>query len=250
MVSDENSVWTQRFRSASGATSRLVCFPHAGGSASFFFPLSKVMPPSIDLLAVQYPGRQDRRFEKPVDDIAVLADRIAVALEADRDDLPMVFFGHSMGATVAFEVARRLEARGITLADLVVSGRRGPTAQRQEWVHKLGNTALVEHVRSLDGTKAGVLDDPEIVRMVLPVIRNDYKAAETYRYQPGPDVSCPITALLGDHDPQVTVDEAKEWAAHTKAGFDLHVFEGGHFYLNDHWPEVIECLRERTASAS
>lgn len=239
MVGDGRTMWMRRYRSAPNATGRLVCFPHAGGSASYFLPLCRALPPTIDMLAVQYPGRQDRHLEELIDDIATLADRLSPIMAAEWDGLPTVFFGHSMGATVAFEVARSLEKRGIFLEELVVSSRRGPTAIRDELIHRLPDAELMQHVRSLSGTQAEILDDPEMVRVVLPVLRNDYTAVETYRYQPGPDVSCPITALIGDHDPQVTVEEAKTWAEQTSGAFDLEVFAGGHFYLNDEWPELV-----------
>lgn len=225
-----------------------MCFPHAGGSASYFRPVSAALSPATEVLVVQYPGRQDRHREPLVDDLTTLADTLAEVLD-DGDGRPTVFFGHSMGATLAFEVGRRLEARGTRLAGLFVSARRAPSAPRDERTHLKDDEGLLAEMRTLNGTESQVLEDEELVRMVLPAIRNDYRAAETYRYTPGPDVSCPVTALLGDEDRKVTVAEAEQWREHTSGPFELKVYPGGHFYLNVHHAAVNALLAEALAAA-
>ena len=245
-VSLEASAWIRRFHPAPSATARLVCFPHAGGSASYFHPVSAALSPSVEVLAVQYPGRQDRYTEPPVDDLFVLADQLVEVLAAETAG-PVGFFGHSMGASLAFEVARRLEARGTRLAHLFVSGRRAPSTSRDERIHELDDAGLLAEVGKQGGTAAQVLADDELVRLVLPALRSDYKAAELYHYRPGPDVSCPVVALLGDSDPKVTEAEARQWASHTSGGFELKTYPGGHFYLNDHHAAVNRLIGERLA---
>jgi surfactin synthase thioesterase subunit len=243
-VSRTASGWLRRFHPAPSAAARLVCFPHAGGGASYFHPVSAALSPSVGVLAVQYPGRQDRHAEPPVDDLFELADRLADVL-AEEVAGPVAFFGHSMGASLAFEVARRLEARGTRLLELFVSGRRAPTVVRDERTHEKSDDDLLADVRKLSGTDSRLLDDEDIVRMVLPALRSDYKAAELYHYRPGPDVSCPILALIGDRDPKVTEAEAREWAARTSGGFELKTYPGGHFYLNDHHAAISRLVGER-----
>ncbi|SEF27277.1 Surfactin synthase thioesterase subunit [Amycolatopsis pretoriensis] len=233
--------WLRRFHPAAPGAPRLVLFPHAGGAASCFHAASAALAPAVDVLAVQYPGRQDRHAEPLVDDLLVLADRLAAVLDADVTG-PVVFFGHSMGASLAFEVARRLGSR---VRGLVVSARRAPSAPRAAWVHELGDDALLADVRRLGGTDTRVLEHPRLARMVLPVLRNDYRAAETYHRRPGPDVSCPILALVGDRDPKVPEAEARRWAAHTSGEFELKTFAGGHFYVDDHRAAVDALLGER-----
>jgi pyochelin biosynthetic protein PchC len=244
-VSLDSRVWLRRFHPAPAAAARLVCFPHAGGSASWYHPVSAALAPSVEVLAVQYPGRQDRRAEPLVDDLFVLADQLAAVLAAQ--DGPLAFFGHSMGASLAFEVARRLEPQGTRLLTLFVSGRRAPSTSREERVHEKDDAGLLAEVRRLSGTDAQVLADDEIVRMVLPSLRNDYKAAETYHYRPGPDVSCPVVALIGEDDPKVTEAEARQWATHTSGAFELKTFPGGHFYLTEHHAAVNRLLGARLA---
>ncbi|MEU5545504.1 alpha/beta fold hydrolase [Streptomyces sioyaensis] len=245
----DDGLWCRRFHPAPDAGRRLVCFPHAGGSASFYHPVSAALSPRVDVLAVQYPGRQDRRQEPALDDIGLLADRIAEALEA-WTDRPLTFFGHSMGALVAFEVARRLEREGDGPVRLFASGRRAPSAYRDEQVHRRDDDGIVAELRALSGTDARVLDDEEMLRMVLPALRSDYKAVETYRSEPGAVVRCPVTVLVGDDDPKTSLDEARCWDAHTTGACDLRVFPGGHFYLADRPTEVMDVLSEHFTSAA
>lgn len=241
---DLDQRWVRRYQPAPDATQRLVCLPHAGGSASFFLPAARVLAPRVEVLAIQYPGRQDRRGEPCVESIHELADRITDVL-AHWADLPLSLFGHSMGSTVGFEVARRLEQRGIRPEVLFASGRRSPSRHRAEEEHLLDDGQLLEAVRELGGSSPEMLGDDEITRMILPAIRGDYRAVGGYRYEPGPGLSCPIVALTGDVDPKVTVAEAQEWAGHTRADFALHVFPGGHFYLSDHFTAVMDVITER-----
>ncbi|SCF34325.1 Surfactin synthase thioesterase subunit [Micromonospora purpureochromogenes] len=245
-VPTDNGAWIRRFHPAPDAPTRLVCFAHAGGSASYFYPVSQALSPGLDVLAVQYPGRQDRRAEPAFEDVPRLVDALVdeVAVWADR---PLALFGHSLGATVAFEVARRLQARGTEVSALFASGRRAPSRHRPAWVHEGDDDALISEMLKLEGTDAQMLTDPELVRMVLPALRADYRAAETYRYQPGPPLTCPVYALTGDADPQVDVPDAESWRGHTTGPFALHVFSGGHFYLNRHAPQVLALIRRHAA---
>ncbi|GAB2898606.1 alpha/beta fold hydrolase [Streptomyces deserti] len=235
-------LWVRRYHPAPDASARLVCFPHAGGSASFYFPVSSALSAVADVAALQYPGRQDRHTEKGIDSIAELADRAHEALRpcADR---PLTFFGHSMGAVLAFEVARRFERDGQGPVRVFASGRRAPSTHRSENVHQRDDEGIIAEMRKLSGTDPRVLGNDEVLRMVLPAIRSDYTAIENYRAEPGATIAAPITVLTGDADPRTTLDEARAWEQHTTGDFDLKVFPGGHFYLTEHAAEVIEVLR-------
>jgi pyochelin biosynthetic protein PchC len=234
----ETAEWVRRFHPADHPRARLVCFPHAGGSASYFFAVSRALAPSIEVICLQYPGRQDRRTEPCLDTVTAFASSVTSALEP-WTDLPLMFFGHSLGATIAYETARRLQADGVEVAGLYASGRRGPTTSRDERVHERPDDGLLAELRRLSGTDGAVLGDHEIVRMILPALRADYRAAETYRHSPGEKLRCPITVLVGDSDPKVTVEEARDWESHTTGPFELKVYPGGHFFLQDHQPEIL-----------
>jgi pyochelin biosynthesis protein PchC len=243
-LADDNA-WIRRFHHEPGSRVTLVCFPHAGGSASFFYPVSDAMQSTLQVVALQYPGRQDRRQERPLTTIAELADQSYAALRPLMDR-PLAFFGHSMGATLAFEVAVRMETElGAAPVTLFASGRRAPSTNRDETVHLLDDDGIVNELKTLSGTDSRVLGDEELLRMILPAIRSDYTAAETYRYRPGPQLRCPIVALTGTSDPKVTLDEAQAWSEHTTGRFDLHTFSGGHFFLAQHQRAVINLISDQ-----
>lgn len=237
--------WVRRFHPAPDATTQLLCLPHAGGSASYFFPVSRALSPEVDVLAVQYPGRQDRRTEPCVESIPELADQVVAAIRPFTGR-PLTIFGHSLGATLGFEVALRLESEGTVPTALFASGRRAPSMFRDERTHLLPDDGLLADVKKLSGTDMSLLGDDDVLRMVLPSIRSDYRAAETYRWESGPKISCPVHALVGDDDPKATVDEVRAWAEHTTGGFELSVFPGGHFYLNDCVPQVLAKITDHT----
>jgi pyochelin biosynthetic protein PchC len=234
--------WFNAYHPSPAADVTLICFPAAGGSSSAFFSLSAALPSSVEAWAVQLPGRQDRRHEEAYVDIAPLADALVDRLDG-RLDRPYVLFGHSMGAVVGFEVARRLEAgQGPAPERLVVSGRRAPSTVRDEQVHLRDDAGVVAELRLLSGTDPVFLRDPELLAMILPAIRADYQAVETYRCVPDAAVACPITAFVGNRDPRTSIDEARAWSAHTKGVFDLQVFAGGHFFIEDRLPELVAAL--------
>lgn len=224
-----------------------MCLPHAGGSASFFFPVSKALTPAVEVLAIQYPGRQDRRHEPNIPDLHDLADQIFAAVR-HLDDRPLALFGHSMGAVLAYEVALRMQDAGLSSpVRLFTSGRRAPSCHRDERIHLESDAQMVAELRKLSGTDAAMLSDPELLEMIMLAIRSDYRAVETYRYEPGRKLDCPVTVLTGDSDPRVSVDEAAAWQEHTTGSTDLHVLPGGHFYLADadQNERVVALLAER-----
>ncbi|RGA00940.1 MULTISPECIES: thioesterase II family protein [Microbispora] len=239
--------WVRRFHPAPRAAARLICFPHAGGASTYFFPVSRTLSPGIEVLAIQYPGRQDRRTEPLIDDLHVLADVLAPVVKPWCDGPPVYLYGHSMGATLAFEVGVRLTQEGAAPRALVVSGRRAPSTFRDERVHLLSDDDFIRDLDRLSGTDPRLFEDPQVVEMILPALRNDYRAAETYRYRPGPRLDCPVVALIGDEDAQVTVEEARVWSEHTTGRFDLGVYRGGHFFINDHAADVMRVIREVAA---
>lgn len=217
-----------------------MAFPHAGSSATCFFPLSQALCSDVDVLAIQYPGRQDRRKEDNVEDLRTLADLIVpeVLPYADRR---LALFGHGMGAIVAFEVAVRLAAAQVVPELLLVTGRRAPSSIRDERVHSYSDAEFVREVKGLGNTDQRLFDDPPTLKMILPGLRSDYRAAELYRYRDTPRLECPVVALIGEDDPMVTEEEALLWGTHTAVGLTLGVMSGDRFFNGD--AEVTERLR-------
>ncbi|WP_327418315.1 thioesterase II family protein [Streptomyces sp. NBC_01233] len=249
--SENRDLWIRRYHPADDSAVRLLCLPHAGGSASFYFPVSQALSPGIEVLAVQYPGRQDRRLEPCPDSIAELADSLLPLLVDEWADRPLALFGHSMGASLAFELAGLLEQRaGILPVMLFASGRRAPSRFRPEDdVHLRGDEALLLEIKQLAGTDSRVLGDDEVLRMVLPAIRSDYRVAELYRPERVHQVSCPVMALVGDNDPKAQLDDVRAWQEHTSGAFTMEVFPGGHFYLTEQAPRLITRIGEVLTAA-
>ncbi|MEU8824303.1 alpha/beta fold hydrolase [Streptomyces sp. NPDC048636] len=241
------SRWFRRYAPAGAVRGRLVCLPHAGGSAGFFHSWGRAvadgaLPAGVELLTTRYPGRQERLEEPAIDSVERLADEISAALQPFADT-PLTLFGHSMGSSVGYEVALRLESRyGVRPAALVVSARKAPHQVTPKDTYLRGDRALLEEVHRIGGTEAALLADAELRELVLPALRADFKAVGTYGPRPPLPVGCPVTGLVGDRDPRVSVADLRAWAAVAPAGFDLTVLPGDHFYLVQQRAAVLRAL--------
>lgn len=241
------SNWFRRYAggTAEGAGGPLlICFPHAGGAASAYIPLSKTLAPHVDVIAVQYPGRQDRRREAPAASLTGLAETIAAELATGLDTgRPYALFGHSMGAVLAYETARRLRQHALPApARLFLSGRGAPTPQPRAGDQVHGDAALIAEIRRLGGTGSRVLDEPELLQMVLPALRADYRALSGYRWTPGPPLDVPLTVMVGNDDPVVPADDAVDWLEQSTVPGEFLSLAGGHFYLDTQTERVAELI--------
>jgi surfactin synthase thioesterase subunit len=227
------------------ATTRLVCFPHAGGSAVAFRSWQRRIAPSVEVHAVQYPGRGDRLDDAIIDDAATLVREVSAELRS-LSDRPLALFGHSMGALIAYEVARGLDSLGAAPVHLFVSGCRPPDHHdRGPGLSELDDEELAEVLAAMGGTDVEVLADPELREMVLPYVRADFRLVETYTYKPDPPLSAPVTSLVGAADPLVSATQAAGWAGLTSGPFTQRVLPGDHFYLVPERDEVIAEIQAR-----
>ncbi|MEV5546747.1 alpha/beta fold hydrolase [Streptomyces sp. NPDC052309] len=228
--------WIRRYRAAPEAGVQVVCLPHAGGSATYFRPMAMALSPTAEVLAVQYPGRMDRVDEPHAGDFEELTERTLAAVRRAADR-PVALFGHSMGALLAFQVARRLEAEGVVPLALFASGAQPPGRSLARHTHPRTDEELLADLAMLGGTDERLLDHPDMRGLVLSALRADYRILRSRRRDDA-TLACPVVSLTGDRDPVVAVDDAAAWAQHTTGRFDLHVFPGEHFYLDDHWAGV------------
>ncbi|MFE7029577.1 alpha-hydroxy-acid oxidizing protein [Streptomyces sp. NPDC057621] len=236
--------WLRTFPTSEEPAARLVCFPHAGGTATAFTALAAALPEDIGLLAVQYPGRQERRAEACADDIGTIARHTAAAL-APYTDRPLFLLGHSMGALAAFETARLLEEHG-AVARLFVSAARPPSHDWEEPdLDALHDDELVAGLRRLGGVPDVLLADPELRAEVLRLLRADHRLLQRYRCAPDTVLTAPVTVLLAADDPKNTLEQVGDWSRHTTAAHTVEVHPGGHFALTGHAAGTAELLGRR-----
>ncbi|EOH4915279.1 thioesterase II family protein [Pseudomonas aeruginosa] len=234
---------------------RLICLPHAGGSASFFYPWSRVLPPEVELVAIQYPGREERIGEPCIDNMDTMVSSLAQALAAVPQLLqrPYVLFGHSMGAAVAYELVLALQQRNAALPNLLaLSASEGPGAVKPSALHRATDGALVAEIVRLNNRLEHLLHSPELTGLVLPALRSDYRLIETYggRKPSYSRVWVPVAALVGREDSELSVDDAQAWQRIAGQGFELCSFPGGHFYLSQQFPALTEQLCRRLTEHS
>ncbi|MFG2318625.1 MULTISPECIES: thioesterase II family protein [Streptomyces] len=240
-------IWFRHYRGAVAPRVRLVCFPHAGGNARLFHGWASRLPADVELLAVRYPGRQERMNEPCVETMDDLAGPISEALALHRD-LPLVLFGHSMGAAVAYEVAVRLEgpaADGPGPALLLLSGRTAPHVTRPTALHRAADDVLVAGVTRLGTLGGDAYAVPELRELLLPVLRADYRLIETYDRKRPPVLRAPMVAYLGDRDPGVTRPGVEAWSELTDGDFAVRSFAGDHFYLAPREAELTADIARR-----
>jgi medium-chain acyl-[acyl-carrier-protein] hydrolase len=233
--------WFVCARPNPAATRRLLCFPYAGGNSTVFHAWGPALPPWLEVWALELPGRGRRFHEAPVSELDPLIDRFAPLVIAAAGDRPYALFGHSFGGLVAFELAHRLRDAGVAgPTRLFVGACPAPHLPRiRPAIHDLPDAQFLAEVKALSGTPDEVLAHPELIAMVLPMLRADFKMVETYRHRDVPALDCPIIAFCGRDDTQVSADRMLAWAPHTRAGFQLELCAGDHFFLDQQRSAVL-----------
>jgi medium-chain acyl-[acyl-carrier-protein] hydrolase len=219
-----------------------VCFPYAGGSATVFHSWPNQLPPEIEVWTVHPPGRGPRIRDKAITNLDTYADQLSDALRAEMvGGKPFAFFGHSMGALVAFEVARRLRALNDALpVMLLASGRRAPhLPSRRSDIHALSDDELLERIRALNGTPAAVLDNADLMQLLIPALRADFQVCETYTFEQQAPLSCPIVVYGGLDDEEAPRDMLEAWQEHARTPIQLRMFPGDHFFLHAQQANVL-----------
>jgi medium-chain acyl-[acyl-carrier-protein] hydrolase len=235
--------WLPYRRPNPAARVRLVCLPFAGGGAGAFRPWSDGLPLTVEVCAVQPPGRETRFRDPPYTRLEPYVNALADVL-APLFDGPAVLFGHSMGAVAAFELARELRRRGgAGPARLIASGRAAPhLPPRRPPLHSLPDREFRDELKRLGGTPAAVLDNDELMAAFLPTLTADFTAHETYRYADEPPLHCPILAVTGVDDPLAPPSDVEEWRRHTRSAFEARVLPGDHFFLQSHRGMLLQLL--------
>jgi surfactin synthase thioesterase subunit len=218
---------------------RLFCLPYAGGGTIIYRRWPALVSADIRVYAVALPGREQRITEPPMSDAAHIAEALASAIAPYAGE-SFAVFGHSMGAAIAYETALAIiRTGGQAPLCLMVSARRAPhRPQRKRLVHRLPDEEFVAELQRLNGSPPGVFDDPELMALMLPILRNDFQLTEAY-FSPAPArLRCPIIAFGGASDAEVELLDLAAWQELTSGEFRLHVLSGDHFFINTNQCEL------------
>jgi surfactin synthase thioesterase subunit len=226
-----------------GAQVRLFCFPYAGGGASIFSRWRRELDPDIEVCPVQLPGRENRMSETCLNRISEVAD-LAVEALGPYFDRSFALFGHSLGAVIAYEVAQRLRAKAVQPQRLIVSAHRAPQIPLPHGpMWDLPDADFKRHLEELKGTPKEVLQDEELLRLVLPIIRVDFQLDETYTPRSDHEpLDCPITVFGGTKDTETLEPHLRAWREVTRSAFEVRMFDGDHFFINTHEAALIDAV--------
>jgi medium-chain acyl-[acyl-carrier-protein] hydrolase len=243
----EPSTWLLRARGDGRARVRLFCIPYAGGGGSLYMSWGRELAPLVDVCAVQLPGRETRLQEPAYTSFAELVDAMGRALRPFLDDLPFALFGHSMGALLAFELARRLRAeRAPAPVRLFVSGYRAPEipSPHPPLAH-LPDSDFVTEIRArYDGVPEEVLRQPELMALLLPCLRADMALVESFRWRDQPPLTCPISAYGGRDDTHASETQLALWRRHTRGPFTMRQFAGTHFFIRSARAQLLAAIAQ------
>lgn len=242
-TSSTTSVWIKCPKPNAKAKLRLFCFPYAGGGGLTFRQWPEGLPLDIEVCSITLPGHESRLGEPAVGRLEPLVNALFPELLSFMDR-PFAFFGHSMGALIGFEVARRLRASKLPAPEhMFVSGRKAPQLPKAERrTFDLPEAEFIEELRRLNGTPHEVLEHPELLQLLLPILRADFAICQDYRYVPSEPFAFPITALGGLEDHEVTKDYLDGWREQTIGAFKLHMFPGEHFFLLSARRQLLQLL--------
>src|SRR6185295_1953892 len=223
------------------ARMRLFCLPYAGGSARAFRPWASRLPEDGELCPIEIPGRGSRMREKPLTRLMSLVQIIGEEMKPFLDK-PFALFGHSMGALISFELARKLRREhGRQPTHLFVSASSAPhLPSRSPITYNLCDAEFLTQIRRLNGTPDDALENPELMQVMLPILRADFELVQTFRYEQGPPLDVPISTFGGSSDPEVGEERLAAWQDQTVSAFSLSMFPGDHFYLHTAQDLLIE----------
>jgi surfactin synthase thioesterase subunit len=226
------------------STATLYIFPHAGGEAKDYVPFSREFSPAVKRIAVQYPGQRDGYGLPPLASVPALADDIFELMKPKKQtDDPIVFFGHSMGGLLAFEVALRFQAAGYRLVAVFLSACSAPGYIKAKEFTGIADDDVLDFAAKMTGMN--FFAEEEFRVGVVPTLKAA-RAIAGYNCPPESKLSCPIYAYIGDNDFIATEVDMEPWRERTTQEFELRVFSGDHFYLNNHLPELVRDIEGKT----
>ena len=235
------SAWLKRFSTGSPGSPRLFCVPYAGGGPAVFRTWPRLLPPGAGVYGIRLPGRELRLAEPAFEELPPLVEELTPILADEVPGSPYVFFGHSLGALIAFAVCREFRRNGTALpGTLIVSGAKAPhLPHRKPPIHDLPEPEFIEELRRMEGTPEEALANKELMDVLIPMLRADCSVSETYNHTEEPPLPCRIVAFGGQDDEDVPVEDVEAWSVHTGSGFEHRIFPGGHFFMHSHETDVV-----------
>lgn len=230
-MKEERFFWTENVRQ-SCSLMRLFCFHHAGGGASVFREWGGLLSANVEVVPVRLPGRENRIMETPCKRMGPLVDKLVDEIQKYLDR-PYAFFGHSMGAAISFELAKRIRERNLMEPfHLFVSGRCAPNWLSEEpVVHNLPDDKFIERLKDIGGTPEEVFESSELLQLVLPILRADFEIIETLKFESCTPLACSISAFGGSGDYRVPLEGIEAWGEFTTSSFGYKIFSGDHFFI-------------------
>jgi medium-chain acyl-[acyl-carrier-protein] hydrolase len=230
------SPWFTHYGYSPHGNMRVFAFPYSGAGVSAYHQWANAFhQQKIDFIGVQPPGRESRLREAPIQDLSLMVKHLVLAIKP-LTDKPFVFFGHSLGALIAFELARALRKYKLPLpSHLFVSAFRSPELPNpNKALHQLDDEAFIAGIREYDNTPEDVLANQALMQMLLPMIRADFRMHENYQHRQEPPLPCSITVFKGSYDRFSRKEQMSSWQQHTIADFNEITYQGGHFFLSEH----------------
>lgn len=239
----KTTAWISSPRQNPNAEMRLFCFPYAGGGAVIYREWHKSFPQTIEVCPVQLPGHGERMKDPPFTQIKPLIEATAEAL-LPFFNKPFAFFGHSMGALIGYELAQLLRReKAAAPTHLFVAAHSAPHLKNRGIIsYNLPHDEFIEELRRLKGTPQQVLDHPELMELMAPLLRADFEICETYPISTAPPLDCPMIALGGIDDVEVPPDRIESWREHTTGPFSFHILPGDHFFIHTAQADIIRIV--------
>lgn len=236
------SKWVAKFSKSGAVKMRLFCFPYAGGNAQVFKAWGDQLPSTIEVCGIQPPGRSSRFTEPAFTDLEAMLGDLTAAIKPFLDK-PFAFFGHSLGAAVSYELARRLQSQGFAPQIIFPSGRTAPHMPRKKPpIHHLPEDEFVDELKKMNGTPHEILANEELMELMVPMLRADFAMSDTYTFKPGTDLTCPMVAFGGVDDPDVDEESVRGWGEHAGGSFNYHMLPGDHFFLQGSQDQLLKLL--------
>jgi len=226
------------------AALRIFCLPFAGGGATIYRDWGKLLGSTIEVCPIQLPGRESRFSEPAFTEAQALAQALSNQLQPYKDK-PFVLYGHSMGALVAFELTRVLQDAGFKMPETLILGahRAAHLPRTRETFYSLDDKTFIQKLQRFGGFPEEVLASEELMQLLMPTLKADFKLCDTYVYSDQEPLNCPIHVFSGATDREAPYDVMEAWRQHSSIGTQMHVFQAGHFFIRSDRERVMNTLK-------